>query len=251
MKEWLKKRIGEISVKLFSVALLFGLSVFLFAFLVHIAVWQNEDLFDTTVFNFFKSFSTPGFVDAMKTITHFGSSYFLLPAYIILATWLLLKRRVSDAIDIGVIGITSTGLKVILKNVFQRNRPELPLFETLHTYSFPSGHALSSFIFCSLLIFLISKSHLQKSWKWILSVLLILFSIIIGVSRIVLRYHYPSDVLAGFCLGFAWVLFSLWFQKRISKKLRERNNKNVVFEAENSIKTLLPATPFFSLTFLL
>lgn len=230
MKEWIKKRLGEITLKIFTVFLLFFISVILFGLLAHIVVWRKEDLFDSKAFIFFQSFSTPGFLQLMKAITFFGSSYFLAPAYIIIITVLLVTNKISHAIDIGTIALTSTALKTFLKNYFQRSRPELPFFETLHTYSFPSGHALSSFIFSVLLIYLTWKSNLNKPWKWALSLFLLLFTLSIGISRIVLRYHYASDVLAGFCLGFAWVLFSLWIQRRISKKLRERNNKPLVPE---------------------
>jgi membrane-associated phospholipid phosphatase len=117
-----------------------------------------------------------------------------------------------------VIGVSSTGLMFLLKSIFKRKRPDLPLFKELTNYSFPSGHALSSFIFCSILIWLTWKTGWGKGWKWLVSALLLLFSLSIGVSRIVLRYHYASDVLAGFCMGFAWALLSFL----ILKKLRVR-----------------------------
>ena len=108
-----------------------------------------------------------------------------------------------------------------LKEFFHRKRPDLPLIRTLDNFSFPSGHALSSFIFCSVLVYLVWKGGLYTAWKWALSVLLILFSISIGISRIVLRYHYASDVIAGFCLALAWVIFSLWLEKKLTSRKTE------------------------------
>src|SRR5258708_15093795 len=105
-----------------------------------------------------------------------------------------------------------------LKEFFHRHRPALPLLKTIPNFSFPSGHALSSFIFCSVVIYLIDKGNLNIKWKWAFSVLLILFSICIGISRIVLRYHYATDVLAGFCVGFAWVIFSLWLERKLTAR---------------------------------
>jgi undecaprenyl-diphosphatase len=217
MKEWLKKEIGALSLKVLMAAVLFLLAIFLFAYMVDEVLLENEDVFDRTVFNYFKKFSSPGFIHLMKTITFFGSSYFLFPAYVLLISWLLLKRKRNEAIDILIIGVSSTVLMFVLKQFFHRHRPPLPVFKALTNYSFPSGHALSSFIFCSVLIFLIWKRALQKKWKWLFSVLLVLSSFSIGISRIVLRYHYASDVLAGFCLGYAWVILSLWIQKKINR----------------------------------
>ncbi|HEX2607298.1 MAG TPA: phosphatase PAP2 family protein [Flavisolibacter sp.] len=109
-------------------------------------------------------------------------------------------------------------MNVGLKNIFRRHRPEFPLFKELSSYSFPSGHALSSFVFCSVLIWLTWQTHWKPGWKWVLTILLVAFSISIGISRIVLRYHYASDVVAGFSLGFAWVLLSLWVQQKFRPK---------------------------------
>jgi membrane-associated phospholipid phosphatase len=94
----------------------------------------------------------------------------------------------------------------------------------LTNYSFPSGHALSSFIFCSLLARLAWKSNWSPLMKWVVTVCLLSFSLSIGISRIVLRYHYASDVLAGFCLAFAWVLFSFWLQNKFKRKLPETSS---------------------------
>jgi undecaprenyl-diphosphatase len=218
MKEWIKKRMGEISVKALLTSLLFLAALFIFAFIADEVVLENEDLFDSRVFYFFKSHTGPQFTQVMKSITFFGSSYFLFPAYVVLIGWLLIKHQRQNAIDILIVVLSSTALMYGLKMFFHRKRPELPLFKTLTNFSFPSGHALSSFIFCSVLIFLTWKGNLSSKWKWLISAFLFLFSITIGISRIVLRYHYASDVLAGFCLGFAWVLLSLWLQRKITQK---------------------------------
>lgn len=221
MKEWLKKKLGEVTLTAGLAILLFLISIFVFSFIAQEIVLEDEKRFDDHVFSFFKTNATPSLNRFMVGITFFGNSYFLFPAYVLVIVWLLVKRRKRDAINLAIIGLSSFAILHILKRVFQRARPELPLFEDLKNYSFPSGHALSSFVFCSALIFLIWKGNLAKAWKWFLSILLLLFSVLIGVSRIVLRYHYASDVLAGFCLGFAWVFMFLWLQKRISRRMAD------------------------------
>jgi len=109
-------------------------------------------------------------------------------------------------------------LMFLLKDIYHRHRPDLPLLRELNGYSFPSGHATDSFIFCSILIYLIWKSKISATWKYILAAFLVLFSLSIGASRIILRYHYASDVLAGFALAFAWVIFSFWILGKIKRK---------------------------------
>jgi len=218
MKKLFREVIVEIELKTILVALLFLICLFVFGYLAHEIVGENETAFDDKVFHFFAGFGTPGFIRINRIVTFFGSSYFSIPAYIILLIILFISGRRTDGINIAIVAITSTALMFGLKEYFHRKRPDLPIIRSLHNYSFPSGHALSSFIFCSVLIYLLWKGGLNNSWKWVLSVLLILFSICIGISRIVLRYHYPTDVIAGFCLALAWVIFSLWLEKKLTPR---------------------------------
>ena len=218
MKEWLKEKFGEITLKTILASLLFFISIFIFSFLAHEIVQEDELWFDEKAFTFFTSTATPSFNSLMKSISVFGASYFLFPAYVIIIVWLLVKRKKNDAINLAIIGSSSFVLLHILKRIFQRNRPHLPLFEDLKNYSFPSGHAVSSFVFCSALIVLIWKGGLPRGWKWFLSIFLLFFSVLVGISRIALRYHYASDVLAGFCFGFAWVFLFFFVANKISEK---------------------------------
>jgi undecaprenyl-diphosphatase len=208
-----------ISLEFVVVACLFIGALFLFALIAHEAVYENEDVFDKRIFAFLSFYSSEGFLQAMKFFTFFGSIQFLLPAYILLVSYFFIKKKFRYCIDISIISLSSTGLMFVLKELFHRQRPDLPLIKSIAaTYSFPSGHALSSFIFCSILIDLIWESTLERVWKWGFSILLLLFSFTIGISRIVLQMHYATDVIAGFCLGVVWVIISFRVVKKINFK---------------------------------
>ncbi len=221
MRRFVKGIIAEIELKTALVALLFLASLFIFAYLAHEIVGENETGFDARVFHFFAGMSTPGFIRVNRVFTFFGASYFSISAYLILLTILFVSGRRSDGINIAIIAITSSAMMFGLKEFFHRKRPDLPLIRTLPNFSFPSGHALTSFIFCSVLVYLVWKGHLSTALKWVLSALLILVALCIGISRIVLRYHYPSDVVAGFCLAVAWVIFSLWVERKLTSRRTE------------------------------
>ena len=221
MKKFIRRLITETEIKTLLVSLLFIISLFVFGYLAHEIVGENETAFDEKAFHFFAGFSSPGFIKVNRVITFFGASYFSMSAYIILLLILFVSGRKTDGINITIIAVSSSALMFGLKEFFHRKRPDLPLVRTLDNFSFPSGHALSSFIFCSVLVYLVWKGGLTKTWKWVLSVLLILFSVSIGISRIVLRYHYASDVIAGFCLALAWVIFSLWLEKKLTSRKTE------------------------------
>lgn len=217
-KRSIKSFLKKLPLELLLIAGLFLAALLLFAFITHEVVYQKKDLFDSRVIRFFAQYKTNTLIEVMKVFTFFGSSTFLFPAYLLLIAFLLIKKKKIASINVGLIAVTSTVLSFSAKRIFQRARPDLPLIQSLKTYSFPSGHALSSFIFCSVLIYLLWRAKIQGIWKWTLSILLILFAITIGISRIVLKVHYPSDVLAGFCLGFVWVLLSLYLLRRIQSK---------------------------------
>jgi membrane-associated phospholipid phosphatase len=208
------KNVGALSIKLVLISLLFIAALFIFGYVADEVVLEKEDIFDSRVFHFLAQFATPAFIKVAHAITFFGSTYFFFPAYTLLVLYFLFRRKPAYALDIALVGVSSTLMMTFLKKIFHRQRPDHPIFKALTNYSFPSGHALSSFIFCSVLIYIVWHGRLSKAWKWTLSILLFLFAISIGISRIILRYHYASDVLAGMCLGFAWAMFSLWLLRK-------------------------------------
>jgi undecaprenyl-diphosphatase len=202
-----------------SIAILvFIFSVAVFVLIAHEVVAENEDWFDSEVFAFFKSYSTPLLVQIFRFLTFFGSTVFLLPAWLLLIVTLFLKHSKSEAIDIAILASTSTLLMYGLKAVFARQRPNMPLFDALTNYSFPSGHALSSFVFCSALTWLLWQSAVSARLKWTVSLFLLILPLTIGISRILLRYHYASDVVGGLSLGVAYVLLFFELRKRVRSK---------------------------------
>jgi len=214
MRSSTKTQIQVIAFKTIFAVITFMLALFIFFKLTRLIFFKGKEAFDHAVFDFLSQRLTPDLIDIMRFFTIFGKPEFLIPAYLILIGWFALKKEKTYAWEIFIMGSSSTVLLFGLKKLFGRERPENPVIEHLSGYSFPSGHALLTFVFCSVIIYLIWQSRLVQSWKWFFSFLLIIFSLIVGISRIILRVHYPSDVIAGFALGYAWVLLGLWIQHK-------------------------------------
>jgi membrane-associated phospholipid phosphatase len=212
-----KINLTSLPSKIIMAILLFIISVGIFSVIAHEIVLEKEDWFDSTVFSFLNAHSSALTNKISIFFTFWGSVYFLLPAYAIVEFFLLYQGRKSDAIDVGILGFTSTALLFGLKEVFARDRPDLPFIRNLNTYSFPSGHALLSFVFFSLLIWQLWQLKISRAWKLFYTIFFLLISLLIGISRIVLGYHYASDVLAGFSLGLAYVILFFWLQKILKK----------------------------------
>ena len=223
-KSW-KALLPIVSLEFLLLSILFLSALLSFAYIVDEAVLEKENLFDRQVFQFLAAYTTAEVVSLMASISFFGSSAFLFPAYAVITVFFLFKKQVRSAINIVVVALSSTAVLHLLKRLFQRERPDVPLIESLSTYSFPSGHSVSSFIFSMVLIHVIWKTKIHPAWKWTGTILLLLFSLSIGLSRIILKVHYPSDVVAGFCLGLIWVLLSFWLLRRIGKKRESIKNE--------------------------
>ena len=213
-----KKILSLVSAKILLITLCFFCALIFFIFLAYIATSGEEHMIDRKVIDFFSAYATPPVVALMEKITFFGSVRFLFPAYIVLVSWCLFRKQFNTAINIAVVAFTAYALTNFLKAWFGRKRPDLPLIESLKTGSFPSGHTISSFVFCMVLVYLVGRSALPNLLKWILYVALISFSMLIGISRIMLNMHYPTDVIGGYCLGMVWVLLSFWVFRTMEKR---------------------------------
>lgn len=216
----------QVPVKLLLVILIFLSSLFLFAWIANEVVYEQEDTFDRLAYAFIMQHSSPALVQSMEGFTFLGSTYFLLPAYVALVLFFIVNKRKRYAIDISIVGLSSLALMLGLKEVFKRKRPDLPIIQTLSSYSFPSGHALSAFVFCSILVYLIYKSTLPVLVKALLIMLLFLLAAIVGISRIVLNVHYATDVIAAFCLGVMWVILSFWVLRKMNAWRNRQKSTN-------------------------
>jgi len=207
------------SIRFLIVAGLFVISAGIFWVIADEMVLENENGLDIFVFSHLRSLVTPAFTNAMLFITFFGSSYFLLPAYILLILYyLVFRKNYKLSLDVAAVGITSTIILFSLKYIFHRHRPLDPLVKTVNGFSFPSGHSFSSFTFFGMLIFLLWQHQMNKSLRWIFTIFFFLFACAIAFSRVYLHVHFASDVIAGFFLCFVWLGVSLWILKRFDKK---------------------------------
>lgn len=105
------------------------------------------------------------------------------------------------------LGAVAYGLNTLLKLALHRRRPDNLNITTLgvRSYSFPSGHAFGTVIFYGLFSYL-DYAYLSQPLNIIITLLLVAFILTIGISRVYLKSHYPSDVVGGWLLG----LISLW-----------------------------------------
>ncbi len=207
-----------LSVEMLAILAIFFVSLLAFIFIVRrVFLLQNEEM-DNKVFDVLKPYINDTNTAIMNFVTFFGKHEFLIPANLLLIAYYLVKKRKWYSIKIPAIAVSSLLLMFGLKNLFARQRPTNQLLEEATNFSFPSGHALMSVTFYGLLAYIAWHSIKNNTVKWIVIVLLISWILVIGASRIYLRRHYYSDVMAGFAMGFLWLVVSLKTMRFIEKK---------------------------------
>ena len=201
---------------------LFASAIYLFTWLAHEVVAEQEAWVDQRVFDYLAAnVINPELTKFMKVVTFFASAKFLPFAYGAVFLVLILEKLYRRATEIFIIGMGGFLIIYLMKIWFHRLRPPDPLIGQLSNFSFPSGHATSGFVFYGLLIFLLWKTTMKTVYKYIIGVALIGFALLIGFSRIYLRVHYTSDVIAGFCIGVAWMVLSVYILEKMKKKSAE------------------------------
>jgi undecaprenyl-diphosphatase len=98
---------------------------------------------------------------------------------------------------------------LLLKELFHRKRPEVPLLFTARGKSFPSGHAMMSVCFYGFLMHILLQLTTSNVMHVIISIICVSLILLIGFSRVYFRVHYVTDVLAGFVIGIAWLYVAL------------------------------------------
>ena len=163
----------------------------------------------------------------MRRITYFGTHRFFIPANLTLIAYFIFVRKKSwYSIRIASVALSSLFMMFLLKKIFNRNRPDNPLQRAMGK-SFPSGHALMSLTFYGLLVYIIHQTVHNVLLKWMLIIPLLAFVQLIGLSRVYLRNHYPSDILAGNVTGLLWLIISLRLMNKIEGSMPVEMSKAI------------------------
>ena len=171
--------------------------------------------FDQTILLFFRSVDDlsdpigPSWVEEMaRDVTALGSYVVLSIVVCAVTIYLLMAGQRAAAFWIFAAVVGGVLLSNALKLVFERPRPDIVAHAArVFTPSFPSGHATLSAITYLTLGALLAGLHESLRFKLYFLGLAILLTIAVGISRIYLGVHYPTDVLAGWCIGAAWAAF--------------------------------------------
>lgn len=162
----------------------------------------------------------PGWVEEMgRDFTALGSVGVLTLMILGTLGYLLLSRHYRTALFTLVVAIGGVLLTVFLKSGFNRPRPDLvPHGMEVYSASFPSGHAMMSAIAYLTLAAILTQVVTRWRLKVYLLSMAVFLTVLVGISRVYLGVHWPSDVIAGWAVGGVWasacLLVAYWMQRR-------------------------------------
>lgn len=177
--------------------ILIGILLIVFTSLTILVFTNNIKIFDSSIYNFLISFRNNYLDTFMKIITKSANTILII---IILAILVFILKK-DDGYLLVMNTICVVSANQILKHILRRVRPDHLRLVKEKGFSYPSGHAMVSIAVYGILIYLVNKNIKNKPLKIILTILLSLLILLIGLSRIYVGVHYPSDVLSGYILA--------------------------------------------------
>lgn len=181
------------------------------------AVYETLPLpLDKAVQNFFFSLRGPVQDVIISSITHLSDTVTIIAFCIVL---LILPNRKTYGLPVSLACLGGVAIYKPLKHFVLRARPDASLhLVTQGGYSFPSGHSVTSIVFYGLMLYLIQKHCKNEKLKTVLSWICGILAVVIGPSRIYVGVHWPTDVLAGWCLGGGILIIAILILEKIYDK---------------------------------
>ena len=161
---------------------------------------------DLDILHSIQSHMTPGVTWVMRLVTNIFLPEIILPIVAVILTVLIFKhKRLQEVLLL--LMVLGNAMTLILKPIVHRMRPtsiQAVILDQQHSYSFPSGHAMAAMTVGGAIILL--AHHKRRASPWLVTLVVVLI-LLAGVSRVYLGAHWPSDVLAGYVLGWLWLVF--------------------------------------------
>ena len=181
---------------------------------------KSNLVIDEKIYNIISLFHSDNATKFFKIVTYLGNAKFIGICCLILL--IVPKFRNNVGLPITLSALLTSILNVLLKNIFSRQRPLLEQLVYEESFSFPSGHSMVTAAIYSMLIYLACKNIKNIKIKYAVSIISCCIIFLVGISRIYLRVHYFSDVLAGWILGIAVTLiYSIIFEKIKIKRIND------------------------------
>lgn len=202
--------LGALGIFLVAGVIVAAFLTWVFSELAERVMSGGTQAFDEGILRWMSAHHSKALTSTMLEITTLGTGTVLIMIVCVAALFLTLTKHKYSALLLLVATGGGLLLDMVLKLQFNRPRPHVFIWGTqAFGSSFPSGHAMGATITYSTVAYLAARLH-RRAWaRWLTMSVALLVIFLIGVSRMYLGVHYPSDVLAGFIMGLAWAAFCM------------------------------------------
>ncbi|SNC67165.1 undecaprenyl-diphosphatase [Hymenobacter gelipurpurascens] len=204
-----------LTLEVLVVSGVFMVSGLLFFYLTRIVFVENSMAFDQWAFGKMDVLRAawPSLTTVVESITFFASLPFLVVVGLGLPLVLRLKGHRREGLEILLAVAGASILNQLMKTHFQRMRPETALFPQ-SGLSFPSGHSMIGLALYGCIAWVLWRHEHHPAW----AALLLMWAVLIGLTRVYLHVHYATDVLAGFAIALVWLILlrtalRLWWRE--------------------------------------
>ncbi len=194
------------------------LAIILFAFICNLVRSEGTVLFDSWLITLVQGWESPSLTAVMEGFSWLGSTLVVVVLALGMLLFLaaVLGHRKELLLFIAVIGGAPL-LNHALKDVFQRERPDIHRLVDEAGYSFPSGHSMAAFALYGVLTYLLWRHVSSGKGRFILIAVGSIIVLCIGISRIYLGVHYPSDVVGGYLASGVWLSLAIEIFQRTAR----------------------------------
>lgn len=201
--------------------ILLGILIVLFVINTLLVKSNQIKLLDDAIYDLVFGLRNSFFDIFFTTITKLGNTTTIIILGVILLIILPKKEKWQMTTSI----LSTAGINYIIKNIIQRPRPNHLRLIKQGGYSYPSGHTMISIAVYGLLLYYIQTKVENKTEKWIISIILGTIILLIGISRIYVGVHYPSDIIGGYILSLIiqWIIINV-FNKQVGGKSSDKND---------------------------
>ncbi|WP_214482431.1 phosphatase PAP2 family protein [Bacillus sp. SM2101] len=206
------------------------ISVAIFLIIAEVIQQSGKVAFDTVIRDIFVLESQSFVYQLFKDITWLGNKPGVITMLVIMLVWLIWRYRDFKGIILLItMVILQNEFNKVLKDFYQRERPLIdPAIDALG-YSFPSGHAMTGLLAYGLATYLIVVNVTSFKAKLFVGIFGSILIFLIGLSRIILSAHYPTDVIAGHALGIVTLIISIYLYQWMKKKnFSKKNDKDTL-----------------------
>ena len=181
-----------------------------FALLANVVMAGGTQAMDDAVLLWMNQHASPELTDVALNVTALGAGMVVWLVVIVASVFLWASRHRWSVALLWVSILGSGLINSVMKLFFNRPRPQLFPWRAPYAglSSFPSGHSMTSMVCYATLAYLVARLEPNRFLRRFTFVVTGLLVVLIGLSRMYLGVHYPTDVLAGFTMGLAWASFS-------------------------------------------